>query len=89
MEQISQKQFLPLFNSITTMGGFVSKQIEGSFQRQQEFMLDMNKMTMERQIQMHNQMRERMAAAQIAGAREMCVWLGSFYVLAATGMITG
>ena len=38
---------------------------------------------------MQNQMRERMVAQQIAGAREMFLWLGSFYVLAGTGMIMG
>ena len=34
---------------------------------------------------MQNQMRERMVAQQVAGAREML--LGSFYLLAGTGMI--
>ena len=52
-------------------------------------MLEMNKMTVERQIQMQNQMRERMQAAQIAGAREMFAWLGSFYVVATAAMIQG
>ena len=47
------------------------------------------RITLERQIQMQNQMRERMVAQQIAGAREMFLWLGSFYVLAGTGMIMG
>ena len=36
---------------------------------------------------MQNQMRERMVAQQVAGAREMFLWLGSFYLLAGTGMI--
>lgn len=71
------------------MGGILGKTMESQFQKQQDFMLEMNRITLERQIQMQNQMRERMAAAQIAKAREMVVWLGSFYTLAATGMITG
>ena len=45
------------------------------------------RITLERQIQMQNQMRERMVAQQVAGAREMFLWLGSFYLLAGTGMI--
>jgi hypothetical protein len=43
----------------------------------------------ERQIQMQNQMRERMMAMQVARARELLYWFGSFYVLAALGMIAG
>ena len=38
---------------------------------------------------MQNAMRERMVAAQVAGAREMFLWLASFYVIAGTGMIAG
>ena len=47
------------------------------------------RITLERQIQMQNQMRERMVAQQVAGAREMFLWLGSFYALAGCGMIAG
>ena len=47
------------------------------------------RITLERQIQMQNQMRERMMAQQVAGAREMFLWLASFYVIAGTGMIAG
>lgn len=49
----------------------------------------MNRITVERQIQMQNAMRERMMAAQIAKAREMFLWLGSFYCLATVAMIGG
>ena len=38
---------------------------------------------------MQNQMRERMVAQQVAGAREMFLWLGSFYVLAGSAMLAG
>lgn len=38
---------------------------------------------------MQNAMRERMVAGQVAGAREMFLWLGSFYVIAGAGMIAG
>ena len=42
---------------------------------------------MERQIQMQDQMRERMAAQQIAKAREMFLWFGSFYAVAGGAML--
>jgi len=71
------------------MGGMLGKTMEDNFKKQQDFMLEMNRITLERQIQMQNQMRERMVAQQVAGAREMFLWLGSFYVLAGTGMIMG
>ena len=38
---------------------------------------------------MQNQMRERMAAMQIAKNRELLNWFGSFYLLTAAGMLTG
>ena len=38
---------------------------------------------------MQNAMRERMVAGQVAAAREMFLWLGSFYVIAGSGMIAG
>lgn len=44
---------------------------------------------MERQIQMQNQMRERLMAMQVARARELLYWFGSFYVVAAAGMMAG
>lgn len=71
------------------MGGILGKTMESNFQKQQEFMLEMNKVMMERQIQMQNQMRERQQAAQIARAREMLLWLGSFYAAAAVAGAAG
>ena len=63
--------------------------MEQNFRKQQEFMQEMNRITLERQIQMQNQMRERMMAQQLARAREMFVWLGSFYGIATVAMIAG
>ncbi len=71
------------------MGGILGKAMESNFQKQQDFMLEMNRMTMERQIHMQNQMRQRMQAAQVAGARGMFAWLGSFYAVASVAMIAG
>lgn len=42
---------------------------------------------MERQIQMQNQMRERAMSLQIARAREMLSWVGSFYTLFSVGVL--
>jgi len=71
------------------MGNFVGKAMEESMQRNQQFMTEINRTTLERQIQMQNQMRERAAAMQVAKARDLFYWLGSFYVLAGLGMVAG
>ena len=71
------------------MGIFASKAMDGSMRKNQEFMLEMNRITIERQIQMQNQMRERQAAAQIAKAREMFYWLSTFYFVSSLAMIRG
>ena len=71
------------------MGMFMSKAMDENMKKQQEFMLEMNRITIERQIQMQNQMRERQAAIMIAKSREMFYWLSTFYVLASVAMIRG
>eukprot|EP00092_Neocalanus_flemingeri_P088195 GFUD01111410.1.p1 GENE.GFUD01111410.1~~GFUD01111410.1.p1 ORF type:complete len:154 (+),score=49.66 GFUD01111410.1:220-681(+) len=71
------------------MGNYVGRTMEDNLKKNQEFMLEMNRITMERQIQMQDQMRERMVAMQIAKAREMFLWLGSFYVFAGGAMVAG
>ena len=58
-------------------------------QSQSEFQSLTTIFQVERQIQMQNQMRERMVAMQIARSREMLNWFGSFYALTAIGMFTG
>jgi len=63
--------------------------MEDNLKKNQEFMLEMNRITMERQIQMQDQMRERMMAQQIAKSREMFLWLGSFYAVAGGAMLAG
>ena len=71
------------------MGLSMSKAMDDNLKKNQQFMLEMNRITVERQIQMQNQMRERMAAAQIAKAREMFYWWSTFYVVASIAMIRG
>ena len=67
----------------------MSKAMDENMKKQQEFMLEMNRIGIERQIQMQNQMRERQAAAMIAKSREMFYWLSTFYLLASVAMIRG
>ncbi|XP_071438981.1 plasminogen receptor (KT) [Hetaerina americana] len=71
------------------MGNVFRTDAEEHLPKNQEFIAEMNKITVERQIQMQNQMRERLMSMQIARARELLYWLGSFYVLAALGMVAG
>ncbi|XP_046405237.1 plasminogen receptor (KT) [Ischnura elegans] len=71
------------------MGNIFKSAAEEHLRKNQEFVAEMNKITVERQIQMQNQMRERLMSMQIARARELLYWLGSFYVLAALGMVAG
>ncbi|XP_056097634.1 plasminogen receptor (KT) isoform X2 [Rhinichthys klamathensis goyatoka] len=52
------------------MGFLLSKSMDQSLQKQQEFMLISGRMQLERQMLMQNEMRERQTAMQIAWSRE-------------------
>ncbi|XP_054715626.1 plasminogen receptor (KT)-like [Uloborus diversus] len=69
------------------MGSFVGKSVDENFKKNQEFMMQLQRLQLERQIHMRNQIRERKLALQIAKSRECFYWLGAFYVLAAGSMI--
>lgn len=69
------------------MGNFMASAMEENFKKTQKFQMETQRIMLERQIQMQNQMRERMMAAQLARAREMFMWLGSFYAIASVGMM--
>lgn len=71
------------------MGIFLGKAMDDSMQKNQEFMAENQRVMLERQMHMQNQMRERMVAMQIARSRELFAWLASFYVMAGVGMIRG
>ncbi|CAC5407584.1 plasminogen receptor (KT)-like [Mytilus californianus] len=71
------------------MGSVIGKAMDDNMKKQQEFMLETQRLQMERQIHMQNQMRERMMAMQIAGARDMFLWFASFYAIATPAMIVG
>lgn len=44
---------------------------------------------MENQQKLQNQMRERQVAMAIAGSRDVCLWLTTFYVTAGVAMLKG
>ncbi len=69
------------------MGNMIGKAMEDSMRKNQDFMLETQLVMLERQIQMQDQMRQRMAAQQIARTREMFTWLSTFYLLATIGMV--
>ncbi|PAA84770.1 hypothetical protein BOX15_Mlig021696g1 [Macrostomum lignano] len=67
------------------MGNPVSKIMDSFSKKNQETMAEMQKLTLCRQLEMQNAMRERMMAAQIARGRELFNWTASFYALAFAG----
>lgn len=71
------------------MGLIIGKAMSESMEKQQEIMQETQRVMLERNIQMQNEMRERMMAQQIARGREMFTWLSSFYVIASIGMVRG
>jgi len=71
------------------MGSLLGKTMENNFQKNQDFMQENQRVMMERQIQMQNEMRERMMAQSIARSREMFTWVASFYLIASLAMIRG
>ncbi len=71
------------------MGNWIGSSMDANLKKQQDYMTEMNQVTLERQIQMQNQMRERMAAMPVARSRELFTWFVSFYGLATLGMLRG
>jgi len=63
--------------------------IREDMRRNQEQVAEMQRIGLERQIHMNNEMREKMMALQLSRARELLYWEGAFYVLATIGMISG
>ncbi|XP_067279880.1 plasminogen receptor (KT) [Pseudorasbora parva] len=71
------------------MGFLLSKSLEQSQQKQQEFMLLSGRLQLERQILMQNQMRERQMAMQVAWSREFLKYFSSFFGLTTLGLTVG
>ncbi|XP_010891150.1 plasminogen receptor (KT) [Esox lucius] len=71
------------------MGFILSKSMDQSFKKQQEFMLHNARLQLERQILMQNQMRERQMAMQIAWSREFLKYYGTFFSLTTLGLTMG
>ncbi|XP_061168111.1 ribonuclease H1-like isoform X2 [Saccostrea echinata] len=61
------------------MGSIMGKAMDENLKKNQEFMLKVNQLTLERQIQMQNQMRERQMAMMVARGRDIFQWFGAFY----------
>ncbi|KAJ8349601.1 hypothetical protein SKAU_G00247310 [Synaphobranchus kaupii] len=74
---------------VSTMGFLMSKSMDQSMKKQQEFMVLNSRLQLERQIQMQNQMRERQMAMQIAWSREFLKYYGAFFSLATLGLTAG
>ncbi|XP_041358651.1 plasminogen receptor (KT)-like [Gigantopelta aegis] len=71
------------------MGSIIGKPMDENMKKQQEFMLQTQRLLLERQIQMQNQMREKMMAMQMGRARDMFMWFSSFYAVTAVLCIIG
>ncbi|XP_063388372.1 plasminogen receptor (KT) isoform X2 [Cydia fagiglandana] len=71
------------------MGNHFTINMEENFKKNQEFIQTINKIKMERQIQLQYQMQERQMALQIAKNRDTCLWMTAFYITATTGLFTG
>ncbi|CAH0760204.1 unnamed protein product [Diatraea saccharalis] len=71
------------------MGNYFTVNMEENFKKNQEFIQTINKIKMERQIQLQYQMQERQMAMQIAKNRDTCLWLTAFYCAASTALFTG
>ncbi|XP_064477518.1 plasminogen receptor (KT)-like [Ornithodoros turicata] len=74
------------------MGLFMSKTVEDPVKRQQdqqEIILEMQTLQIERQIYMRYLMHQRMLALKIANARELFLWLTAFYTVSSVGLLVG
>lgn len=61
----------------------------GAVMSAQSKMAESQKMMVARQMEMQQQMRERMMAAQVAGTRDLVRFFGTFFCLATAGLIAG
>lgn len=71
------------------MGFLMSKSAGKPSKAQQEIMLEMQTLQLERQIYMRYLMQQRMLALQVAKARELFLWLATFYAVSSAGMLIG
>ncbi|XP_064604364.1 plasminogen receptor (KT)-like [Liolophura sinensis] len=71
------------------MGSIVGKAMDENMKKNQQFMMKNQEIMLVRQIHMQNQMRQRMAAMQMARARDMFQWFGAFYAVFAPIAIAG
>ncbi|XP_033738080.1 LOW QUALITY PROTEIN: plasminogen receptor (KT)-like [Pecten maximus] len=86
---VKQVRHNPRFGVFDKMGSVIGKAMDENMKKQQDFMLKTQQLQLERMIQMNNQMRERMMAAQISRARDMFHFFAVFYGFACIGGIAG
>ena len=73
--------------SIVSSG--MKKTMEENMEKQMAFQMQAFQLQMERQLVMQNEMRERMMSMQIARAREIVKYYGTFYSIVLTGGLIG
>ncbi|XP_063704063.1 plasminogen receptor (KT) [Culicoides brevitarsis] len=67
---------------------FSSPSFHETFRKNQEYISEMNRIKMERWIQMHYMIKQREMAKEIAKNRELFFWLSAFYGVTTTGLIS-
>ncbi|KAL7046550.1 hypothetical protein ACKWTF_002637 [Chironomus riparius] len=71
------------------MGAFSSHSaVVKSFEKNQQYINEINKMKLERWIQMQAQMKQRERAQEIAKNRELFIWMSAFYLIAGSGIMS-
>lgn len=71
------------------MGAFSSHTaVAKTFEKNQQYINEMNKLKLERWIQMQAQMKQREKALEIARNRELFLWLAGFYLVAGSGIVS-
>uniref|UniRef100_A0A336M880 CSON010997 protein n=1 Tax=Culicoides sonorensis TaxID=179676 RepID=A0A336M880_CULSO len=67
---------------------FSTPSFHETFRKNQEYISEMNRIKMERWIQMHYMIKQREMAKEIAKNRELFFWLSAFYAVTSTGIIS-
>ncbi|XP_043189508.1 plasminogen receptor (KT)-like isoform X4 [Amphibalanus amphitrite] len=71
------------------MGNMMARTMDENFEKNKKFMSEIQVIQLDRQIHMHDQLRLRRQAMEIAAAREMFFWWAAFYGTALVGAIGG
>lgn len=71
------------------MGNFFGKAMDDNLKKNQEFMLKVQQLQLERQLTMQNEMRERQMAAMIAKSRDFFWFYTTFDSIVSVALIAG